>query len=271
MAQATAAPKSLPRRRFDISLWGVYTVWFRQFHAYRKTWLVNCLPSLTEPMVYLLAFGFGLGPVIGKVSYHGIAIDYLSFLAPGMICVAVVSQSYFEGAYGVYVRIRYEKSWQALLTGPVTFEDIFCGEILWASTKGMIGSAATAIVARGFGIYPLEAFFFALPWLICGCILFSALGVLTAGVMKSIDQVNVPTFLFIIPMIAVCGTYFPQDNMPALLRVATGLMPLSALNELLRSYLVPATFAGANLALLLIWTAIAVSFAFYAIRKRVLL
>jgi lipooligosaccharide transport system permease protein len=255
----------------SFSLWCAYSVWFRQFQAYKRTWLVNCLPSLTEPLVYLLAFGVGLGPVIGELQYHGSAVPYLSFLAPGMLGIAVVSQSYFEGAYGVYVRFRYERSWQALLAGPLTFEDIFLGETLWAATKGMIGCTATALVAYLFGVYSLSAFLHVLPFLICASVLFASLGLFTAGIIRSIDQINVPTFLFIIPMMVICGTYFPRDGLPPYLRIITALMPLSALNNLLRLELVHEQPSIQDVGTLLVWMALGCWLGFRQIRRRVML
>jgi lipooligosaccharide transport system permease protein len=253
-----------------LSLWGAYSVWYRLLRGYTKTWLVNCLPSLTEPLLYFLAFGFGLGPVIGSLNYHGSEIPYLDFLAPGMIGIAIVSQAYFEGAYGIYIRIRYERSWQALLAGPLTFEDIFFGEIAWAATKGMIGCTATAFVAHLFGVYPLSTFLSSLPVFLCASILFASLGALTAGVVKTIDQINVPMFLLIIPMMLICGSYFPREGLPQPLKLLTDILPLSAVNDLSRIHLVSDTWLVPDILLLIIWTLGTATAAFRSNRRRVL-
>ena len=82
----------------SVSPWGVYSVWWRHFQVYRSTWLVNCLPPISEPIVYLLAFGYGLTPLIGEVQHLGQPVPYPQFLAPGMIAIGVLFQSFFEGA-----------------------------------------------------------------------------------------------------------------------------------------------------------------------------
>lgn len=216
---------------------GAFSVWRRHFRAYRKTWLVNCLPPLFEPIVYLLAFGVGLSPAIRELTYHGQHVDYPAFIAPSMVALAVVMQSYFEGAYLTYVRTRFERSWQAMLSGPLVLIDVFLGELMWGATRGIIGASATALVGILWGIYPWWAFAICLPAVVVSSLLFAACGMFTAGMIRSIDQVNVPTFLFIIPMVMICGTYFPRDGLPAAVRSVIAVIPYSSLVDLLRWHL----------------------------------
>ncbi len=105
--------------------WGIYSVWWRHFQVYRSTWLVSMLPPLSEPLVYLLAFGYGLTPLVGEVEYLDQSISYARFIAPGMIAVGVLFQSFFEGAYGSFIRLNFQKTWQALLTAPLSFTDFW--------------------------------------------------------------------------------------------------------------------------------------------------
>ena len=108
-------------------LWGIYSVWLRHASLYRKTILVNCLPPVSEPIVYLLAFGYGLGPLIGAVRTGGTELPYLSFIAPGMMAVGALFQSFIEGSYGTFIRIRFRRSWHTLLTAPLTVGDAVAG------------------------------------------------------------------------------------------------------------------------------------------------
>ncbi|MFQ4138634.1 ABC transporter permease [Nodosilinea sp. PGN35] len=214
--------------------WGVYSVWWRHFQVYRSTWLVNCLPPISEPIVYLLAFGYGLTPLIGDVEYLGQMIPYARFLAPGMIAIGVLFQSFFEGAYSSFIRLNFQKTWQALLTAPLSYTDVFLGDWFWAATKGIIAGTLTGLVAVLANLYDPSSLVLSLPLIVLGSLLFGAFGLLVAGAVDKVDQVNVPIFLVIIPMFTLCGTYFPRDTLPPLLAQFAAFLPLASLVDLLR-------------------------------------
>jgi lipooligosaccharide transport system permease protein len=239
-----------------ITAWGVYSVWHRHANVYRKTWLFNSLPPLSEPLVYLVAFGYGLTPLIGEVNYAGQTVSYLKFIAPGMIAIGVLSQAFFEGAYGSFIRLSFQKTWQALLTAPLSFTEIFLGDWLWASTKGIIAGVLTGIVAVLWGLYSGWYLLLSLPLIFLGSLLFGAMGLLTAGTVRTIDQLNAPIFLLILPMFTICGTYFPRETLPPLLGKVASVLPVSSLVDLLRWHLGLPSFWLIELVWLLLLTAV---------------
>ena len=216
------------------TFWGVYSVWHRHAKVYQRTWLVNCLPPLSEPIIYLVAFGYGLTPLVGDVPYGGQTVPYLKFIAPAMMAIGVLFQSFFEGAYASFIRLNFQKTWQALLTGPLSFSDVFIGDWLWATTKGMIAGTLTGLIAVIWGLYSGWNLLLSLPVMLLGSTLFGAMGLFTAGSVKQIDQVNIPIFLFIIPMFTLCGTYFPRSTLPPILGNIASVLPLASLIDLLR-------------------------------------
>ncbi|KKJ00340.1 ABC transporter permease [Prochlorothrix hollandica] len=216
------------------NLWGIYSVWWRHFTVYRSTWLVNFLPPISEPIVYLLAFGYGLSPLVGDVTYLDQAISYPQFIAPGMISVGILFQSFFEGAFGSFIRLKFQKTWQGLLTAPLSFTDVFVGDWLWAATRGMIAGIMTAIVAIVAGLYPWFALPLSLPLMLLGSLLFAALGLWMAGLVQKVDQLNVPIFLVVIPMFTLSGTYFPRETLPRAVEAIASCLPLACLVDLLR-------------------------------------
>ncbi len=237
----------------SVTLWGVYSVWNRHATRYRNSWKINCLPPVSEPLVYLIAFGYGMGPLVGDLSYKGVTVDYFEFIAPGMIAIGLLFQSFFEGAYGTYIRIRYQKTWQAMLTSPITFDEVFLGDLLWAATRGSIAAILTGITAVLLGVYPLLGLLLALPLILLCCMLFGALGLVGAAYVKSIDHLNIPVFLLIIPMFVFCGTYFPRDALPSALATIASAFPLSAAVDLLRWPLVVPSYWGLRVLALLVW------------------
>ncbi|MBW4563363.1 MAG: ABC transporter permease [Mojavia pulchra JT2-VF2] len=218
----------------SITVWGIYSVWRRNAKVYQHTWLVNLLPPILEPLIYLVAFGYGLTPLVGEITYGGRNISYLEFIAPGTIAIGVLNQSFFEGAYGSFIRLKFQRTWQALLTAPLTFAEVFLGEWLWAATRGLIAGLATAIVVGFWGLYSGWNLLLSLPLICLGCLLFAAMGLLAAGIVRTVDQLNVPIFLLIVPMFTICGTYFPRETLPPILQKVANVLPLSAFVDLLR-------------------------------------
>ncbi|AFY90867.1 ABC transporter permease [Chroococcidiopsis thermalis] len=243
-------------KRISVTAWGIYSVWRRHAKVYQKTWLVNSLPPLSEPLIYLIAFGYGLTPLIGDVTYQGQTVSYLQFIAPGMIAVGVLFQSFFEGSFGSFIRLSYQKTWQALLTAPLSFTEVFLGDWLWATTKGSIAGILTGLVAMSLGLYSGWHLLGALPLIILGSMLFGALGLFTAGTVRTVDQINVPIFLFVVPMFTICGTYFPRNTLPPVLGYVANILPLSALVDLLRWSLGLPQFWYLQVVWLLLWLSV---------------
>src|SRR5262245_32408680 len=129
---------SVAKKRPLLSLWGVYSVWRRHALVYRRTWLVNFLPPVTEPILYLMSFGFGISPMVAAIAVNGNQVGYLRFISPGMVAVGISFQSFFEAAYGSFIRLKFQRTWHALLTAPLGYSEIFFGDLLWAATRGTL-------------------------------------------------------------------------------------------------------------------------------------
>ena len=255
----------LPR----VSAWNVYSVWRRHAKVYRKTWLVNVLPPLSEPLQYLVAFGFGLSPMVAGFAVAGNKVSYLAYIAPAMISLGVLFQSFFEAAYGSYIRLRFQKTWQALLTAPLSYTEVFLGDMTWAATRGVIAGVVTGLVTVALGIMPAWALAGSLPLILLASLLFAAMGMIVAGLVRTIDQINVPVFVFILPMFSMSGTFFPRENLPRWLAAYANLLPLSQVNDLLRWHLVGTDLWMLKLAVLLVWTVALTALAWRVIHRQV--
>jgi lipooligosaccharide transport system permease protein len=232
-----------------ISPWAVYSVWRRHAKLYQRTWLVNFVSPVTEPLFYLMIFGYGLAPLIGRLAYNGKAIDYMEFTAAAIISMGLLTQSFYEGAYGTFSRIHYQKTWQAFLTGPLNFAEVFLGEWFWASTKGFIVGLIAGLVLMLVGLYSPVDLLLSLPFILLGSLVFAAVGMVVGGVIRHIDQVSVFTVLFLVPMFNISGTYFPRESLPEVLRAIAAVLPLASLLDLLRWQL----GVGANWWMGLLW------------------
>jgi hypothetical protein len=125
--------------------------------------------------------GYGLSPLVEKVSYGGKTIPYLQFLIPGLMGVSTLFQAFFEASYGSFIRLQLQKTWQGLLTAPLNFTEVFLGDWLWAATKGTIAGTSMGLFAVLFGFYPSWQLLISLPIIFLGSLLFAAAGLFTAG------------------------------------------------------------------------------------------
>ena len=254
-----------PRILTNIS-YRAWLMWRRNVDVSLVTWKTNVLPPLLEPVLYILAFGIGLGAYVQKINFEGQAYSYLTFLAPGMIAAGIMFHSTFDTMYGAFVRLRYQKTFEAIITTPLSAEDILAGEILSGATKGMFAGAAILLIVTLFGLAAYPSSLVVLPLSALAGLTFASFGLLFAAVAPYIDNLNLPIFLFINPMFLFSGTFFPLDGMPAWVRLAANFLPLTHLVNIVRA----ATFNRLRPALLwdlLYMLVLTAAIAYISIRK----
>jgi len=219
---------SLPTRR-------LLRVWQRNWMVYRQTWLISFLPPLLEPGFYLLAFGAGLAQMVGPVTTPGGSVSYTAFIAPALIAINIMQSAFFETTYASFVRMYYQKTFDAMLATPLTLEEVITAEILWGATKAVIGSALMLVVISGFGLLHYPDALLLLPVALLGGLAFACAGMICTAIVPSIETFNLPVFLFITPMFLFSGTFFPLGNLPAWAQLVAQTLPLTHLVELCRS------------------------------------
>ena len=102
------------------ALWGVWSVWRRYFSVFVKSIVYYLVSSFVEPLLYLLAFGVGVGSLIGTLQAGGTRLSYRSFVFSGIIAQTALFQGFFEGAYGAFVRMYYQRIFQSIAITPIT-------------------------------------------------------------------------------------------------------------------------------------------------------
>ena len=220
--------------RFNISR-RFLRVWQRNFMVYRKTWKINFIPPLLEPLFYILAFGVGLSVLVGHIQYRGSAISYVAFIAPALIAVTIMYNSFFETTYSSYVRMYYQKTFDAMIATPLSLDEIITGEIVWGATRSVIAVAVMMIVIGAFGLIHFPEALLLLPLAFIGGLAFGALGMVFTGLVPTIDVFNLPIFLFITPMFLFSGTFFPMENLPHWAQNVAVILPLTPLVGMTRS------------------------------------
>ena len=257
--------------------WQSRAVVGRHLRVYLKNWHTSFLPPVLEPITLLLAFGLGLGAYMASgIEWKGRAIGYMSFVAPGMLAYATFMTSIFQSLFGAFIRMRYQRTWEGQLTTQIELRHVVWGEILWA---GLLTTSYVAIVGlvlsgcQAIGLLQLELEYlpFVIPIVLISACAFAALGLCFTALVPTIDHMNLPIFLVILPLGFVSATYFPLGH-PVLAAISIA-NPLYHLAEGLRGLLLAGDGTGhlAGLAALLaVMLAVLVPLDMRLLRKRVL-
>ncbi|WP_291321796.1 ABC transporter permease [Desulfonatronospira sp.] len=209
-------------------------VWKRNLIVYRRTWKISFMVPLLEPLFYLAAFGIGLSGLIGDVVYAGDRLSYIQFIAPALLATAIMFNAFFENTYASFVRMYYQKSFDAMLATPLSLEEVVTAEIVWGATKSMLAAVIILgiISVLGFAVYPWALLVIPLAFL--GGVVFGSAGMFFTGITPSIDMFNLPFFLLVTPLFLFSGTFFPVSSLPEWGQYLARISPLYHLVELTR-------------------------------------
>lgn len=252
--------------------WRSVRVWQRNFDVYKATWKVNFIPPLLEPVLYLLAFGVGLGSLVPQVSVAGEKVPYLAFIAPGLIATAIMNHGFFETTYASFVRMYFQKTYNAILSTPLVLEDVVLGEIVWGATKALMAGTIMLVIAGLWGLLSWPASLLILPVSFIAGMAFSSMGMCVTALVRDIEMFNFPVFLFITPMFLFSGVFFPIESLPQWAQMVAQALPLTFLVSLLRS-LSLGFFHPAQIAELLLLAGLAILCTFLSLslmKKRIL-
>lgn len=212
---------------FNNVSWRFTKVWRRNTIVYERIWKISFLPPLLEPLFYLAAFGIGLSVLVGSINYQGAQVSYSQFIAPALIAISIMYNAFFETTYASFVRMYYQKTYDAMLATPLSLEDVMTGEIAWAATKSVLATLIMIVVISLFGLIQYPAGLLLVPLALLGGLAFAALGLFFTAVTKSIEMFNLPIFLFVTPMFLFSGTFFPLENLPGWAQKAALVLPLT--------------------------------------------
>jgi lipooligosaccharide transport system permease protein len=202
----------------------------REVMNFKTFWRSATFSAIVEPVIYLLAFGLGLGALVAKVN----GVDYVQYVGTGTVAQAVLFSSAFAGIFSTLVKWKYQNTYSALLAAPVDVEEIVTGESLWIGVRAAVYGCAPLVVAMLFGLRPAPGML-AVPLIgfLTG-VSFAAFGIWIAAVVGSFDNTSYIISAVVTPMFLVAGTFFPIDQLPEWAQVAAAINPLYHCVELVR-------------------------------------
>jgi len=243
-------------------------VWRRNLLVWRKLAIASVLGNIADPLLYMLALGFGIGSLIGTVN----GMSYIEFIGTGMVCQSAMFTASFEGMYSAFSRMHVQRTWEGIINAPIALDDVVMAEWLWCASKAVISTAAIllVIVVLGYGH----------SWLALGVLPVGLLVGLTFGAAGLVMNALAPNYdfftyfftLVLTPMLLLSGVYFPVDQMPPALAAATQFLPLKHAIDLARPLMlghVPENIA-LHVGVLVAYAAIAYYAALALTRRRLL-
>jgi lipooligosaccharide transport system permease protein len=207
-----------------------YPVWQRNLLVWRKLAVASVLGNIADPLLYMLALGYGVGALIGDVG----GMPYVAFIGTGMVCQSAMFTASFEGMYSAFSRMHVQRTWEAIINAPIALDDVMLAEWIWCATKALLSTAAILIVlvALGYGRTPLALAILPIGFLVG--LTFGAFGLVMNALAPGYDFFTYFFTLVLTPMLLLSGVYFPVEQLPAWLRVAAEALPLKHAIDLAR-------------------------------------
>jgi lipooligosaccharide transport system permease protein len=189
----------------------------RHLKVYLQNWHTAFLPPVLEPLTMLLAFGVGLGAYVATLTWQGRPVEYMTYVAPGLLAYATFMTAIFQSLFGAFIRMRYQRTWEGQLTTQVELAHVIWGEVLWAGLLATMYVVIVAAVLAAFhaaGLVTLRVAWLPalLPVSFVAACAFGALGLCFTALMPTIDHMNLPVFILVLPMGLLSSTYFPLEH-----------------------------------------------------------
>jgi lipooligosaccharide transport system permease protein len=227
----SATARGAPARRLGrLERPAIAGVLVREIINFSSYWRSSTFSSTVEPTIYLLAFGFGLGSLVGTIGGY----DYVEFVGTGTVATAVLFSSAFPGMFSSFVKYKFQRTYDAILAAPVDTEELVTAEALWIAARASVFGCAPMVVAMAFGLDPswgmlTVPFINALAGFGWACF-----GIAIAASMNSIDNFSYVISGVLTPLFLVAGTFFPIDELPHWAYVLAQFNPLYHCVELVR-------------------------------------
>jgi len=203
----------------------------REVVNFSSFWRSSTFSSTVEPTIYLLAFGFGFGSLVGTIGGY----KTVEFVGTGTVATAVLFSSAFPAMFGTFVKYQFQRTYDAILAAPVDTEELVTAEALWIATRAGVYGCVPMLVAMAFGLapswgmltVPLIAWLAGFGW--------AGFGIMVAGFASSIENFNYVVSAVLTPLFLVAGTFFPIDTLPRWAQILAELNPLYHCVELVRN------------------------------------
>ena len=222
----------------------VWTVFWRDWVVLRRRLTKYVLSRMVSPLMFLIAFGWGLGRSIDVGTG-----SYLDFLVPGLLAMNSMNIS-FNSIISVHAERIYHKSLEEYLIALIRPDAFVIGKVAGAVVRGLISSAIIIALSVLFGAHFTITPLFLLV-LVLNCMIFAEIGFLAAMYISTYEEMSQVNLYVLLPMSFLCGTFFSTAALPDLMRWIVEVLPLTHTSHLLRSIGMTGEFSVLSLAVVI--------------------
>jgi lipooligosaccharide transport system permease protein len=202
---------------------GAFRVVQRHLDVWRAYIAPSVLGNFGEPILYLLAMGYGLGRLVPRIGGQ----DYAEFIAPGLVVSTAMNTATFEALFGSYTRMTGQKTFDAILATPVSVRELVAGEILFCGLKGAFGGASVAAVVAAFGLFDSAWALALVPVSLLVALVFGAMALVMTALSPGYEFFNYYLTLLVAPMFLLGGIFFPLEGLPRWTQGLSLALPLT--------------------------------------------
>ncbi len=228
--------------------------------SFRIAWIDLCfirrnivtvlVTSLVAPLLYLVAFGYGLGKGLTTEGF-----DYISFMIPGVIALTTLTACFSTVATKVMLQRNYYQSFDELFLCSMSPSAIILGKAYAGMVRGLI--SCTVLYAMGMMLSDdMHLTVPAVLIVVFSCLMYGLLGVVSGMLANSHLTLNLFNSLVILPMTFMCGTIFSLDSMPDIVSAGISLLPLTHTTECIRSAVLGTEFPWISLIIILAYASV---------------
>jgi lipooligosaccharide transport system permease protein len=228
---ASQTPSVWAPPRLSMRWWPVFQ---RNLLVWRKLAIPSLIGNIAEPLMWLVAFGYGMGALVGQVNYGGTQVPYILFLASGSICMSAMNAASFEALYSAFSRMHVQRTWDGIMNAPIGLDDIVLSEMLWAGFKSLFTVTAILCVMLALGISHSPKLVVAWFVLAGAGVMFSCIALIFNALAKGYDFFTYYFTLVLTPMMFLSGVFFPLEQLPDAVRAVTAWLPLTNAVDLVR-------------------------------------
>lgn len=201
------------------------TMVLRNALALRTNNALSFLTGFVEPVIFLLAFGYGVGALVGTITYAGMTLPYAVYVAPALLAVSAMNGAIFDSTFNVFFKMHYLRIYQAMTATSLGPLDVALGEIGWAMIRGAMYAVGFLTVVTLLGLTTSWWALGLIPAAMLIAFAFAAVGMAVTSYMSTFHQLNWMQFV-LLPLFMFSGTFFPITAYPEWLQAVVAATPL---------------------------------------------
>lgn len=200
-------------------------VLFRNWIAFKSSAWIAVVSGFLEPVLYLLAFGYGVGELVGNLTTSTGEVSYAAYIAPGLLATSAMNGALLDSTWNVFFKLNESRLYNAMLATSLGPLDVALGEIAWALMRGGLYATAFTIVIAALGLVTTWWALLAIPAAIIVAFGFASFGMAITSYMKSHHQMNF-FYIFVLPMFLFSGAFYPLTVFPGWGQAIIKALPL---------------------------------------------